>query len=118
MVTELVVSGAFHSPLMGDATQGLTSALEDLNIGRGDIPVYTNVTARPAENEDDIRKLLNLQLLSPVLWEQTVQNMIADGATRFYEVGAGKVLRGLLKRINSEVTAIGVGTAEEIAQLN
>jgi [acyl-carrier-protein] S-malonyltransferase len=117
MVSELVVSGAFHSPLMGDALKGLTVALDDLDIKQSSIPVYTNVTARPAGSVQEIRNLLKMQLLSPVLWEQTIKNMIEDGATKFYEIGSGKVLRGLLKRINVDAIGVGVGTAEDLNSL-
>jgi [acyl-carrier-protein] S-malonyltransferase len=117
MVTELVVSGAFHSPLMGDALKGLTIALDNLEIKESPIPIYSNVTARPADNIHEIRNLLKMQLLSPVLWEQTIYNLINAGARHFYEIGAGKVLRGLLKRINSEVTGEGVGKVDELNSL-
>jgi [acyl-carrier-protein] S-malonyltransferase len=114
LVTELVVSGAFHSPLMGDALSGLTTALEELNIVTPRIPVYTNVTAKPASSAEEVKNLLKQQLLSPVLWEDIVNHMIADGISEFYEVGAGKVLQGLLKRINSEVSGKGVGKVEDL----
>lgn len=113
LATELVVSGAFHSPLMGDALSGLTEALDNLDIGQPQIPVYTNVTAKPTTSPDEIRKLLKQQLLSPVLWEDIITNMIADGISEFLEVGAGKVLQGLLKRINSEIPYKGVGKSED-----
>ena len=113
LATELVVSGAFHSPLMGDALSGLTAALDSLNIRSPQIPVYTNVTAKPTSTAEEVRHLLKQQLLAPVLWEDIIIHMITDGITDFYEVGAGKVLQGLLKRINSEVSGKGVGKAED-----
>ncbi|UCF63710.1 MAG: ACP S-malonyltransferase [bacterium] len=114
LVTELVVSGAFHSPLMGDALSGLTTALEELPIVTPRIPVYTNVTANPASSAEEVRHLLKQQLLAPVLWEDIINHMITDGISEFYEVGAGKVLQGLLKRINSEVAGKGIGKVEDL----
>lgn len=116
MVTELVVGGAFHSPLMGEALEGLTRALEEMEILDPRIPVYTNVTSRPTLNAWEVRDLLKKQLLSPVLWQDIIQNMIDDGVERFYEVGAGKVLQGLSKRISSAVPCTSVGKLEDLQQ--
>jgi len=116
-VVELVVSGAFHSPLMDHARQHMGHVLEAAEINDARIPVYANVTARPVRSATEIRKLLWDQLSKPVLWQNTIQNMIADGATLFYEVGPGNVLTGLLKRINKEIPGRTVGTQEELAQL-
>ena len=113
LATELVVSGAFHSPLMGDALSGLTAALDSLDIRQPRIPVYTNVTSKPASSAEEVRNLLKQQLLAPVLWEDIITRMIADGVSDFFEVGAGKVLQGLLKRINSEVSGKGIGKTED-----
>ncbi len=111
---ELVVSGAFHSPLMDDARAGLQEALEKTEIKAAQVPVYTNVTAQPVTAADEIRSLLYRQLTSPVLWQKSMENMIADGFERFYEIGPGKVLTGLLKRINRQVPCQPVGTVEQI----
>jgi len=108
MVKELPVSGAFHSPLMESAKSGLQSALEKADIRDASIPVYANVTAKPVQKADDIRRLLNEQLTSPVRWEETVRNMAGDGATTFVEIGPGKVLQGLVKRIRSDVQTRGI----------
>jgi [acyl-carrier-protein] S-malonyltransferase len=108
MVKELPVSGAFHSPLMESARAGLQRALDGATIGDASIPVYANVTAKPVQKAAEIRELLYRQLTSPVRWEETVVNMIADGATRFIEIGPGKVLQGLVKRTNGGVEASGV----------
>ncbi|MBC7185436.1 MAG: ACP S-malonyltransferase [Calditrichaeota bacterium] len=116
-VVELVVSGAFHSPLMDYARQHMGEVLAAAEIRDAQIPVYANVTARPVRSAAEIRQLLHEQLSRPVLWQNTVQNMIGDGATIFYEVGPGNVLTGLLKRINKEVPGRTVGTAEELAQV-
>ncbi len=117
MVTELVVSGAFHSPLMGDALEGLTVALEKLKANLPEIPVYTNVTAKPGTSVEEIKDLLKKQLLSPVLWQNIIQNMIENGTTQFYEIGPGKVLQGLLKRINPEVSCLSIDKFEDLQKL-
>jgi [acyl-carrier-protein] S-malonyltransferase len=108
MVKELPVSGAFHSPLMESAKSGLQSALEKTDIRAASIPVYANVTAKPVQQADEIRRSLNEQLTSPVRWEETVRNMAGDGASMFVEVGPGKVLQGLVKRIRSDVQTRGI----------
>jgi [acyl-carrier-protein] S-malonyltransferase len=108
MVKELPVSGAFHSPLMESAKSGLQAALETTDIRDASIPVYANVTAKPVQRADEIRQLLNEQLTSPVRWEETVRNMAADGASTFVELGPGKVLQGLVKRIRSDVQIRGI----------
>ena len=98
LVKELVVSGAFHSPLMAEAGEGLKTALEKTSLRDATIPVYANVTAEPVTRMADIRELLHRQLTSPVQWEKSVRNMVRDGAGMFYELGPGKVLQGLIKR--------------------
>lgn len=108
LVKELPVSGAFHSPLMESACEGLKSALDKTYIAASAIPVYANVTAKPVQKASEIRDLLYKQLTSPVRWEETIVNMASDGATVFVEVGPGKVLQGLVKRINSSVVVKGV----------
>lgn len=114
LVKELVVSGAFHSPLMQPAKDKLKSALENTTINDASIPVYANVSARPVRAADEIRKLLYDQVTSPVRWEESVVNMAADGATRFVEVGPGKVLQGLVKRTAPSVEIAGYDKAAEI----
>ncbi len=107
MAKELVVSGAFHSPLMESARRGLKEALDRTTIRDARIPVYANVTAEPVTEAVAIRDLLYRQLTSPVRWEQTVRNMLRDGATDFVEIGPGKVLQGLVKRTDSSVRTAG-----------
>ena len=114
MVKELVVSGAFHSPLMGDALEGLIEALKKVEIKAPSAPVFSNVEAQPVTEPDKIRKLLQKQLLSPVLWENILRNMIAAGYDTYYEVGPGKVLQGLLKRTDRQFECQAAGTAEEL----
>lgn len=108
MVKELSVSGAFHSPLMESAQIGLQTALEHTPIRDAAIPVYANVTARPVQKADEIRRLLLQQLTSPVRWEESMVAMAADGASTFVEIGPGKVLQGLVKRTVPNVSLQGV----------
>lgn len=115
MVKELPVSGAFHSPLMEVAKTGLKSALEKTSIRDAGIPVYANVTAKPVQKAEEIRDLLYQQLTSPVRWEETVSNMSADGATTFVEIGPGKVLQGLVRRIRGDVETRGIEKLADIA---
>ena len=108
LVKELPVSGAFHSPLMASAKEGLREALEKTTISDASIPVYANVTARPVQKSGEIRRLLIDQLTSPVRWDETIVNMAEDGATTFVEIGPGKVLQGLVKRIRTDAATRGV----------
>ncbi len=114
MVKELVVSGAFHSPLMSSAKEKLTGALNEAHLYDARFPVYANVTAKPVTSKDEIKKLLINQVLSPVRWEETINNMINDGYDEFYEVGPGKVLQGLLKRINPDIKCITIDKFSEV----
>jgi [acyl-carrier-protein] S-malonyltransferase len=99
----LPVGGAFHSPLMEPAREELAAAIENTKFNKPNCQIYQNVTAKAVTNETDIKANLILQLTSPVRWSQSVQQMIADGATHFTEVGPGKVLQGLVRKINREV---------------
>jgi [acyl-carrier-protein] S-malonyltransferase len=99
----LQVSGAFHSPLMEPARAELARALANACMRAPKIPVYGNVTAQPCGDPDEIRALLEKQLVSPVLWTQTIEQMIKDGAGKFIEVGAGSVLTALVRRIDHSV---------------
>jgi [acyl-carrier-protein] S-malonyltransferase len=118
IVKELPVSGAFHSPLMESARAGLTAALDRTEIRDALVPVYANVTARPMRFASEIRTLLIRQLISPVRWEESVGSMIADGAGTFVEIGPGKVLQGLVKRINGSVNTTGIEKLSNIAVVN
>ncbi len=113
MAKELVVSGAFHSPLMQSAGDGLRKALATTTISDAEIPVYANVTAQPVKAADEIRDLLYRQLLSPVRWEESIRSMIHDGAAHFVEIGPGKVLQGLVKRISPGTKVSGIDTLQE-----
>ncbi len=108
LVKELSVSGAFHSPLMASARDGLKKALDQTEIRDAKIPVYANVTARAALKSGEIRELLVRQLTMPVRWEESTVNMVKDGASTFVELGPGKVLQGLIKRIDQNVQTRGI----------
>lgn len=103
----LKVGGAFHSPLMEPARAELASAIEATEIHTPVCPVYQNVDARPHTDPAEIKANLVAQLTAPVRWTQTVQNMVADGATEFVELGPGKVLQGLVSKISREATVSG-----------
>jgi [acyl-carrier-protein] S-malonyltransferase len=102
----LPVGGAFHSPMMEPAREELASAIEATTFNTPSCPVYQNVTASAVNDATEIKKNLIIQLTAPVKWTQSVQQMIADGATSFTEVGPGKVLVGLVNKINKEVETI------------
>lgn len=99
----LPVGGAFHSPLMQPAQEELKEAIELTTFNTAQCPVYQNVDAKPYTDPAQIKQNLINQLTAPVRWTQTVQNMIADGANHFTEVGPGNVLQGLVKKINKEM---------------
>jgi len=99
----LPVGGAFHSPLMEPAKEKLKKFIEKTNFNEPLCPVYQNVTSKAIVNSESIKANLIKQLISPVRWEQSINKMINDGANEFIEVGPGKVLQGLVKKINSDV---------------
>lgn len=99
----LPVGGAFHSPLMAPAKEELASAIESTSFAKPSCPIYQNVTTTAVKEEKEIKKNLISQLTAPVKWTQSVQNMISDGATLFTEIGPGKVLQGLVKKIDASV---------------
>ncbi|SFN81468.1 [acyl-carrier-protein] S-malonyltransferase [Paenimyroides ummariense] len=102
----LPVGGAFHSPMMEPAREELAAAIEATTFNTPICPVYQNVTANAVSDPAEIKKNLITQLTAPVRWTQSVQQMIADGATSFTEVGPGKVLMGLINKINKDVETI------------
>ena len=101
---KLPVGGAFHSPLMQPASEELMAAINSTNFQKPVCPVYQNVNAYPQDEPESIKQNLIAQLTAPVRWTQTVKNMITDGATEFFELGPGDVLKGLVKKVSSEVT--------------
>lgn len=114
MVKELVVSAAFHSPLMDSAKEKLNNSVNSTNFYNSKFPVYTNVTAKPVESVNEIKTKLYEQITAPVRWEEIILNMINDGIEEFYEIGPGNVLQGLLKRINPNVKKIGIDKYEDV----
>ena len=105
----LPVGGAFHSPLMQPAKEELSAAIETTNFNKPFCAVYQNVVAKAVSDPLEIKANLIAQLTGPVRWTQTVEQMIADGATQFTECGPGKVLQGLVSKINREVGVDGMG---------
>jgi [acyl-carrier-protein] S-malonyltransferase len=97
----LPVGGAFHSPLMEPAREELANAIENTSFATAKYPIYQNVSTTAVLNSDAIKSNLISQLTAPVKWTQSVQNMIKDGALLFTEVGPGKVLQGLVRKINA-----------------
>jgi [acyl-carrier-protein] S-malonyltransferase len=102
----LPVGGAFHSPMMEPAREELAAAIEATVFSTPSCPVYQNVTASAVSDPAEIKKNLIIQLTAPVKWTQSVQQMIADGATSFTEVGPGKVLAGLINKIDKEAVTV------------
>jgi [acyl-carrier-protein] S-malonyltransferase len=103
----LPVGGAFHSPMMEPAREELAAAIEATEFSKPSCAVYQNVVAKAVTNPDEIKKNLMIQLTAPVRWTQSIQQMIADGGTEFIEVGPGKVLQGLMRKIDRSVAASG-----------
>jgi len=105
----LPVGGAFHSPLMQPAKEELSDAIEKTKFNTPFCPVYQNVVAKAVTHPAEIKSNLIAQLTGPVRWTQTIEQIIADGATQFTECGPGKVLQGLVSKINREVKVDGIG---------
>jgi [acyl-carrier-protein] S-malonyltransferase len=108
----LPVGGAFHSPMMEPAREELAKAIEETIFNEPTCPVYQNVVAKAVTNPAEIKENLMVQLTAPVKWTQCIQAMIADGGTEFVEVGPGKVLQGLMRKIDRNVTASGAALIE------
>lgn len=111
---QLNVSGAFHSPLMAVAESGLAERLGEVALERPAFPVVSNVTAGPVDDAATARRLLIQQLASPVRWTSCMRTILDAGVNRFFELGPGSVLSGLLKRIDRGAEAVTLGTADEI----
>ena len=109
----LPVGGAFHSPLMEPAREELAAAIENTTFNEPNCPIYQNVTASAVKTAAEIKNNLISQLTAPVKWTQTIQQMVADGGTEFTEVGPGKVLQGLMRKIDRNVIANGATYQEE-----
>ena len=104
---KLPVGGAFHSPLMEPAREELAKAIENTEFNDPICPIYQNVVAKAVTNPTEIKENLISQLTAPVRWTQSIQQMIADGGTEFIEVGPGKVLQGLMRKIDRNISASG-----------
>jgi [acyl-carrier-protein] S-malonyltransferase len=104
----LAVAGAFHTTLMKPADDKLAAVLAGVEVKPPRVPVWSNVDAKPQTDPARIRELLVRQVLSPVRWEETLRGLLADGADKFYEIGPGRVLAGLLKRVNRKAEIVNV----------
>ncbi len=115
---ELVVSGAFHSPLMDPAKEGLNKALSELEFKDADFPVYANVTGSPSTKGNEIKENLAKQITSPVRWHETISNMVNDGLELAIETGPGKVIQGLVKKINPDIKMFGIDKFEDLETIH
>ena len=113
----LQVSGAFHSPLMQPAVEGMIEYLDATSFESPSIPVIGNVTATPLTNAEEVKTELRNQLTSPVQWQRTIEYMVNEGVSTFIEIGPGKVLTGLIRRINKEVDTLNIGDLEAVRAL-
>jgi [acyl-carrier-protein] S-malonyltransferase len=113
-VIPLKVSAAFHSPLMISAAEGMARAIETAAVEAPRVPLIANVTAEPLATADDVRREAVAQVVAPVRWIATVQRMAQDGVTSFLEIGPGKVLTGLIRRIAPQARLINVATADDV----
>ena len=103
----LAVAGAFHTSIMESAVGKLSAVLDSVEFSRTRVPVYSNVDAAAHHEPEELKQLLLKQVCSPVLWHDSMQKMLDDGFDKFYEVGPGRVLRGLLKRISRKIPCEG-----------
>ncbi len=114
----LNVSGAFHSPLMQPAVEKLSAALEKIEIAKPKIPIVMNATAEFVESPEEIKELMLKQFVSPVLWKQSVRNMIKAGISEFYELGPGRVLSGFMRNIDRSVSIMNFQKVSDFEKLN
>lgn len=112
----LAVSGAFHSPFMADAAKGLAEYMQDIEFAQPKVTIYSDYTAKPYEG--DYKELVRAQVENPVRWQTIVENMIKDGVDTFIEIGVGKTLTGLIKRIDNSVKAFKVETPVDFETLD
>lgn len=117
LVKRLEVSGAFHSPLMEAAREGLLRELEQVKLVQGQVPLYCNVSGARVEDPEEIRQLLGRQLRETVRWQMAMENLVADGCPQVLELGPGKVLCGLMQRIAPQVACRNADTAEDVDAL-
>ena len=118
LAKKLEVSGAFHSELMRTSDSELRVAVDNTDMQNPLVPIYSNVTALPIIGSNEIKSALKSQLTSPVKWELSIRNMINDGVTKFYEIGSGKVLTGLVKKIFPEADCYNISSIEDLSSIN
>jgi [acyl-carrier-protein] S-malonyltransferase len=118
MVQPLPVSGAFHSPLMADAEAGLREVLEAVDFRDPEFPIVSNVTAEPVSDADTARDTLVRQLTAPVRWAEGVERIRGEGIVDFVELGPGKVLTGLLRRIDRSIAGAAIGKPEDVERFS
>jgi [acyl-carrier-protein] S-malonyltransferase len=113
----LPVSGAFHTPLMQQAAQGMSEIMATISFREPIIPIVANTTAEPMTTAEQIKAELLRQLCNGVQWQRSIEYMIASGVSTFIEIGPGEVLSGLIKRINSDAKTINIGDAQAVNRL-
>jgi (acyl-carrier-protein) S-malonyltransferase len=111
---KLPVSAPFHCELMRDATNKMKKIIMEQQLFEPNYKVVSNVSAKEYKNSDEIKKLLVNQIESPVRWRESIEYMISNGTSTFFEIGPGKVLSGLIKRINKDVKVLNIDTLEDI----
>ncbi|MFC1931409.1 ACP S-malonyltransferase [Chloroflexota bacterium] len=116
-VIPLAVSGAFHTPLMQPAVDGMSEIVASLSFGEPVVPIIANTTAESLTAAESIKDELIRQLCNCVQWQRSVEYMVGEGVTTFFEIGPGKVLTGLIKRINREVKTVNIGDAEAVRNM-
>ena len=109
LLIPLSVAGAFHTALMAPAVERLRAALDEMPITDTSMPVYSNVDAAPHQSADEMRDLLSRQVIGTVRWEDSMRYLLQKGFAQFYEVGPGRVLRGLLRRVERKIACQSVG---------
>ncbi|MCF7824565.1 MAG: ACP S-malonyltransferase [Candidatus Marinimicrobia bacterium] len=117
-VVELKVSGAFHSPLMAPAVSGLKKIIAASTFNVAKVPVIANVDASPTTDPEKIQSNLIKQLESPVLWEDSVETMIREGISEYVEIGPGRVLQGLIRRIHGDAQCLGLSNLEQLEAIS
>ena len=113
----LSVAGAFHTEMMSSAAEKLEAQLNDTQINLGEVSVIKNIDAEYYEDGDDVRKGLSKQLCDAILWQKCMEKLLADGVEKFYEIGPGRVLTGLMRRINRKIKVVNISGAEGIKKL-
>jgi [acyl-carrier-protein] S-malonyltransferase len=113
-VVRLTVGGAFHTPLMQPAVDGMAAAIDNIDFKDPQIPLVGNTSARALSTAKEVKEELLSQLTNSVVWQHSIEFMLAEGVTTFLEIGPGRVLSGLIKRINKEANTINIGDTEAI----